>query len=199
MGSTRNLEAILGQIRRGSVPPKFTYQHLKELGFPSSNDRPIIPVMKSLGFLNDSGVPAERYRRFKDDSQWKRVLAEGVREAYGDVFAIDENAHTLSVQQVNGIFARLSEKGSTVTDKMAMTFRALSNLADFSTDGAGPEEQVEEELSEPEEPEDQAKQRERREVTGLNLRHDIHLHLPVSDDVKVYDAIFQSLRDNLLA
>jgi hypothetical protein len=194
MGSVKNLDAILTQIRRGSVPPKFTYQFLKELGFPSSNDRPIIPIMKALGFLDDSGVPQERYRRFKDGSQWQRVLAEGVREAYADVFAVDENAHSLPAQQVNGIFARLSGKGEAVTDKMAMTFRALTKLADFSVDGAAPEE--------PEERQDEVEaggeEPEPPELTSLSLRHDIHLHLPASDDVKVYDAIFRSLRDNLM-
>lgn len=197
MGSTKNLEAILGQIRKASVPTKLTYQQLKEFGYPSSNDRPIIPLMKAMGFLDDSGVPLERYRRFKDGSQWKRVLAEGIRAAYSDVFAIDENAQKLNPSEINGIFARLSEKSEAVTDKMAITFRALSALADFSGTAAKDAEPAPEPTTDLEPVEAQQPDREPM-AAGLSLRHDIHLHLPVSDDIKVYDAIFQSLRTNLL-
>src|SRR5262245_45871696 len=112
--STRNLGAILDQVRKGRVPPKFTYEHLKQLGFPSSNDRPIIPVMKALGFLDPSGVPTERYRLYKDASRSKPVMAEGMREAYSDVFAIDEAAEKLPPDAIKGIFARLSDKGEAV-------------------------------------------------------------------------------------
>jgi hypothetical protein len=91
---------------------------------------------------------------------------------------------------------RLSDKGEASTAKMAMTFRALTKLADFGVAVDGTEEL-------PEEPVEEEPLPERQEVgaldgASLNLRHDIHLHLPASDDVKVYDAIFRSLRSNLL-
>jgi hypothetical protein len=193
--SAKNLVAILDQIQKGQVPPKFTYDHLKQLGFPSSNDRPIIPVLKSVGFLDANGTPQERYRRFKNASEAKRVLAEGVREAYADVFAIDEAANKLPPDQLRGIFARLSGKGEGVSDKMALTFRALVEQADFSR----PTEDVEQE--EEVGGEDTGANADRRQVLSktLTLRHDVHVHLPVSDDIKVYDAIFRSIRDNLLS
>ncbi len=194
--STKNLPAILEQIQKGRVPPKFTYDHLKQLGFPSSNDRPIIPVLKALGFLDATGAPKERYRRYKDTSIAKRVLAEGIREAYTDVFAIDESAHRLPADKVKGIFARLSEKGDTVTDKMALTFRSLVDQADFSTPADFGEADVEDTE---EVPLDDQDERGRTLGATLALRHDVHVHLPVSEDVKVYDAIFRSLRDNLLS
>jgi hypothetical protein len=197
MGSVKNLDAILTQIRRAAVPPKFTYEFLKGLGFPSSNDRPIIPLMKALGLLDEQGVPRDRYRHFKDESQWRRILAEGIREAYADVYAVDEKADNLPAVQVNGIFARLSDKGEAATAKMAMTFRALTKLADFGAAVDGPEELPEEPVEE-EEPLPERQKVGALDGASLNLRHDIHLHLPTSDDVKVYDAIFQSLRSNLL-
>src|SRR3712207_4966 len=77
--STKNLKAILDQIGRGEVPSKFTYEHLKAIGYPSANDRPIIPVLKALGFLDSNGVPTEQYRRLKDPndrSEERRVGKE---------------------------------------------------------------------------------------------------------------------------
>jgi hypothetical protein len=195
--SAKNLPAILDQIQKGKVPAKFTYDYLKQLGFPSSNDRPIIPVLKALGFLDESGAPQERYRRYKDASNAKRVMAEGMREAYTDVFAIDEEANTLPPDKVKGIFARLSDKGDAVTEKMAKTFRALVDQADFSTPTVVEEEHKDDE---PRDEDDEHNPDLRREHGGvLALRHDVHVHLPISDDIKVYDAIFRSLRENLLA
>lgn len=199
--STKNLAEILDQIQRGKVPAKFTYDHLKQLGFPSSNDRPIIPVLKALGFLDPTGVPLDRYRRFKDPSQAKHVMAEGMRQAYADVFAIDEKAYDLPSERIKGLFARLADKSETVTERMAMTFRALADHADFS-----PAQAVDEENSGNaneggvhEKGTDDGGNELGGEVSSLTLRHDIHLHLPTSDDIKVYDAIFRSLREQLLS
>ena len=201
--STKNLPAILDQIQRAQVPSKFTYDHLKQMGFPSSNDRPIIPILKALGFLDPSGTPQERYRRFKGTpADAKRVMAEGIRDAYTDVFAIDESAHALSADELKGIFGRLSGKSEAVTDKMALTFRALVEQANFSAPAVD-EAQEEGQQEDEENQRDQNGGRPSNEEGGrragtLALRHDVHVHLPVSDDIKVYDAIFRSLRENLL-
>jgi hypothetical protein len=199
--STKNLAAILDQIQRGKVPTKFTYDHLKQLGFPSSNDRPIIPVLKALGFLDPNGVPLDRYRRFKDPSQAKYVMAEGMRQAYADVFAIDEKAYDLPSDRIKGLFARLADKSETVTERMAMTFRALAEQADFSPAKAVIEDSGEgaNEDSAQEEGMDDRGREQGGQISGLALRHDIHLHLPASDDIRVYDAIFRSLREQLLS
>lgn len=196
--STKNVSAILAQMQKGGIPQKFTYDHLKQMGFPSSNDRPIIPILKALGYLDPSGTPLERYRRFKGTSEEaKRVMAEAIRDAYADVFAIDETAHTLSADTLKGIFGRLSGKSDAVATKMALTFRALADHADFSL--AGTDELPEDGADEEQEDGDHDDAAHVDRLAGaMMLRHDVHVHLPVSDDIKVYDAIFRSLRDNLL-
>ena len=83
---TGNLEKILSAIRGAQAPEKFTTQFLESLGFASTNDRLIIGVLKGLGFLDDSGVPKQRYFEYLDESQAKMVLAQGIREAYADLF-----------------------------------------------------------------------------------------------------------------
>lgn len=202
--STKNLAAILEQIQKAGVPPKFTYEHLKQLGFPSSNDRPVIPVLKSIGFLDANGVPQERYRRFKNPAEARRVMAEGVREAYSDVFGLDEAAEKLPHDDLKGVFARLSGKSETVSEKMAKTFRALADQADFSApargeNGTGDGDAGEEDRGAEDEERRLAAERLAREGRTLTLRHDVHVHLPASENIEVYDAIFRSLRENLLA
>jgi hypothetical protein len=81
----KNVHAIMQKIIEGAAPDKFTYDHLNSLGFTSSNDRAIIPLMKDLGFLTAEGAPTPRYHAYRDKSRSKVVLGEALREAYGDV------------------------------------------------------------------------------------------------------------------
>src|SRR6266849_1942462 len=98
--STRNLDAILNAIKSAQAPDKFNQAFLESLEFKSSSDRLIIGVLKSLGFLDYTGRPTERYFRFLDQTHSERVLAEGIREAYSDLFRVNVNAHQLSRQEV---------------------------------------------------------------------------------------------------
>lgn len=193
--STKNTAAILDAMQRAAVPETFSYEFLKQLGFASSGDRPTIPVLKAITFLDQSGSPTALYRKYKDKALAGGALAEGLRFAYSDVFAVDTEANTKSVSQLSGIFGRLSDKGESVTSKMATTFKFLCALADFgfatadvSTDRAETELEHSTEQT----------AQEHFATVGLSMRHDIHIHLPVSTDVAVYDAIFRSIKANLL-
>jgi hypothetical protein len=202
--STKNTKKIFASIQKAAVPTQgFTYEFLKALGYASSSDRPIIPVLKAIKFLDESGKPTVLYRDYKDPAVARHALAKGIREGYADLFAIDTEAHTRTQAELAGMFGRLSDKGDSVTNKMGMTFHALASLADFS----GAEEPLP--VDEPEEqaPEaDQANGQQQPPVDGgvhngggtITLRHDIHVHLPLSTEVAVYDAIFKSLRENLM-
>jgi hypothetical protein len=61
---------------------------LKDLGFKSSNHFAFIPLLKGLGFLTPDGVPTPRYKNFLDETRWREVLGEAVREAYRDIFSL---------------------------------------------------------------------------------------------------------------
>ena len=131
--STKNLNAMLNAFKTAQAPEKFTHKFLSSLEFTSSNDRLIIGVLKSLGLLADDGKPTQRYYEFLDQTQSARVLAEGIREAYQDLFAVNINAHKMSKDEVVNKFKTLSQGqlSDSVLDKMALTFTALVKLADF--------------------------------------------------------------------
>lgn len=196
--TAKNVRDIFAAMQRAGVPKRVTYDFLKQLGFASSGDRPVIAVLKALRFLDDSGVPTDRYRRFKDPAQAPGVLAEAMRDAYADVFTVDQSANSRTTNDLKGIFARLSDKGDSVNTKMATTFKTLADMADFAAPPttapvAPTKEPVGDELSE----RDPIAQREPGRAAGVVVHHDIHVHLPVTTEIAVYDAIFRSLRENL--
>lgn len=87
-------------ILNAEAPDRFSYKFLEGLGFSSSNDRLLIGILKELGFLNADGAPQDRYYRFLDRSDAAKVLAEGIKEAYSDLFAVNTSAHQMSVEDV---------------------------------------------------------------------------------------------------
>ena len=94
--TSKNLEAFLNAIQGAKAPDRFTNKFLTDLDFKSTNDRLFIGVLKGLGFIDDAGVPLDRYFAYLDQGTSAVVLADAIREAYSDLFAINTNAHQLS-------------------------------------------------------------------------------------------------------
>lgn len=199
LNSVKNLGLIFASITSAGVPERFTHDFLKQLGFASSSDRAVIPLLKALRFLDDNSVPTERYRRFRDPAIAKMVMSDALRDAYSDLFVVNEKANEMSHPALTGAFKRITGKGDAVSEKMASTFRALSGLADWSTGVKPVAPPRHSELDGDSEPEAPRNPSRNPAGTGLFpvLRHDVHIHLPATTDVQVYDAIFRSLREQL--
>jgi hypothetical protein len=123
-------------------------------------------------------------------------MAEALRDAYADVFTINEQAQELARPDLIGLFKRASGKGDAVAAKMADTFRTLAGQADFGSISAASTEpdETSTEVASPQTSEVQ----EHQTLKTLSLRHEVHVHLPSTTDVAVYNAMFRNLRDHLL-
>jgi len=205
----KNLQPFLDALRRAQAPGKVALRFIHDLGFKSTNDRLFIPLLKAMKFLDESGKPTARYHSFLDDNEWKRVLADGVRDAYADLFRINKNAHAFTREQLVGKIKSLGEGklSPAVLGNMSKTFLQLVKLADFSQPPSeaplGPEL--------PEEPNDEAaeaanasvgaglspKPQDNMAVSSPSLVYRIEIVLPAVRDQLVYDAIFRSVRQHL--
>lgn len=207
--SSKNLEGILGAIQQAKAPGQFTTRFLESLEYKSSSDRLVIGVLKSLRLLDDQGRPTPRYFTFLDQTQSAAVLAEGIREAFADLFAVNVNAHTLGRAELINKFKTLSQGtlSESVLDKLAMTFLALVKLADFSAPPAKSSpamEDLDEEgaggssLDEPPPDTERKKQSPLGTTRSLGgLHYNIQIVLPETRDAQVYDALFRSLKEHL--
>lgn len=199
--STKNLEPMINAVLTAKAPERFSYKFLEGLGFKGSNDRLYINVFKGLGLLDENGVPTDRYYRFLDQSIYKQVLAEGIREAYEDLFNININAQDLTQEEVKNKLKTLTQgqKTDKVISCMAMTFSALCGLADWKVINKKKEEPIIEKKEEKailEKPvEKSIPDYDRR--SKMELHYDIQIHLPETRDEGVYDAIFSSLKKHL--
>lgn len=198
--STKNLPSIMDAIQAAGVPDKFSYEFLKTLGFSSSNDRSIIAVLKSLGFIDGSGKPLEPYRAYKNKTIAKKVLGKAIKNAYEDIFLANENAQNQSYEKIKGIIAAATGKGDSVVEKMASTFKSLCSLAEFTDDI--PNKTIEEVTHEESKSlkhtnhlEEQSNPMVQRSPT---FHYNIQIHLPVTKDISVYNAIFKSIKEHLM-
>lgn len=198
--STKNLGGILNSIVGAQAPEKFTTRFLESLDYKASTDRLIIAVLKSLGFLADDGRPTQRYFEYLDQTRSATVMSQAIREAYADLFQVNKFANKMSKAEVMNKLKTLSQGqySESVLDKMAMTFVALCEYADFeSTSSAPTEEQgttakMEELVTEQKNTKSSSKG-----LTIGGLVYNIQLILPESRDPKVYDVLFESLKRHL--
>lgn len=183
-------------ILNAEAPERFSQKFLEGLGFSSTNDRQLIGILKELGFLNADGAPQDRYYSFLDRSEAKRVLAEGIKVAYSDLFAVNTSAHTLDAKQAGNKLRTLykGDKKDTVITYIAKTFVALCDYADFSLPSKAAEHVEAEAVDGTDQTNGGGSTSEGTTVPkqiGLNsLQYHINIVLPDSRDQAVYDAIF---------
>ena len=116
-------------------PERFSSKFLEQLGFDSANDRLFIGILKELGFLDVDGAPTERYYAFLDRSRSRQVVADGIRNAYADLFAVNTKSNELPVTDIKNKLRTLyaGKKTDLVISNIAKTFNALCEYADFSS------------------------------------------------------------------
>jgi hypothetical protein len=192
---TNRIPDIFSKIRDGQAPDRFTHQLLKDWGFRSTNDRAFMPLLKALGFLTADGKPTQRYNDYRNHSQSKQVMAQALREAYGDIFLIKEHPSNADRNAIEGKFKSFHNASDHVAGLMAKTFFGLLQLADLSAKPS---------VVSP--PSDEDKRPVDTGFIGApdthgrgapSLHYNIQIHLPATKDVEVYNAIFKSLREHL--
>ncbi|KUO65450.1 MAG: hypothetical protein APF84_13270 [Gracilibacter sp. BRH_c7a] len=195
MISNNKIGPILESIKHAAKPNKFTHQLLKQMGFASSNDRAIIPLLKRLDFLTEDGTPTEFYSRLKDPTDHAYVLGEKIREAYSELYSINTNIHKLSDDEIKGAFSRITGKDEKTVNRYFATFKTLVGIAKFDNKILHieqPEKSVPETNNEKE-----TKRETPKKPLESQFHYNIQIHLPATTDISVYNAIFKSLKENL--
>lgn len=199
MSSVKNLPAIMKKIVDGSAPTKFTTTHLKELGFKSSNDLGVIPLLKELKFLAPDGTPLQRYHEYRDHSRSGAVLAEALREAYADLFLVNEKLSEKDREAIIGRFKSVHNVKDVIADCQTRTFLALLKLADMDH-RPHPQKESHKNTAGVTDLQNVAKESSAKIPTEFlgGFHYNIEIHLPASKDVEVFNAIFKSLKEHLI-
>lgn len=195
MPSNKNTETLFSKIHSAKIPDRFTHSFLQTtIGLKGTNDRQFIPLLRSLGFIDQSGAPTSKYKLLKSNETAKSAIAQAVRTAYAPLFEANESAHTLSGEKLKGLVAQVAGTDTDMTGRIVATFNSLAKLADFS-------KKIEEKGTEDEpakidesEPDAKSGSTDTSKPLRPEFHYNIQMHLPSNATEEVYINIFNALR-----
>lgn len=190
---------FFAKIQEGQAPSTFTQQHLKDIGFASTNHRAFIPILKALGFLSPGGAPTSRYHLYRDKSQSRAVMGEAIKEAYAELFYIKSHPKEADKELIEGKFKSAHNCKDRPAELMTKTFFSLLSIADIDH-APKPSDKIEPEPAQAEENNQNGAPEMPPFVNPVSpsLHYNIQIHLPATKDIEVYNAIFKSLKEHLL-
>ena len=190
-----SITKVLEKIQTAAVPPRFTQDFLAtKLNLKGGSPKPVIPFLKRTGFLGGDGVPTELYKRFRNTNERGRAAKEALKKGYASLYEVNEYIHDASDKELKGVVVQITgaDPNSNSVKSIVGSFKALKEFATFDGDESEEEYVEEEELPEERSGEQVILKR------GLGLSYTINLNLPATSDIAVFDAIFKSLKENLL-
>ena len=198
--ATGNVERALLAIKSAATPEKVTQDFVKTiLKIPGGSGDQMTSLLRKIGFVNADGTPSDIYKRFRNAASVGGAAADALKFGYGPLFKRNEFWHALPDDQLRGLI--IEETGqsedSPVVTMVLNTIKAIKKFANLE------KTQVEEKLpvtiaEAPRVPIAPPMPGVEGKSLGLNLGYTINLNLPATSDIAVFNAIFKSLKENLL-
>jgi hypothetical protein len=190
---------VLQKVKEAKTPERFTTDFLEtKLAARGGNSRQFIPFAKKIGLLNSDGTPSDLYKTFRNPATSGTALAQALKHGYRELFERNEFANSMKKEDLKGLIVEITglEPTNRVLLLICQTFETLKKLADFEREP--PSQPVE--AVQPEEEASRVASPGQHDLGGVDLRlaYTINLVLPKTDDPAVFNAIFRSLRDNLM-
>lgn len=200
--ATGTLKRVLDKIVEAQRPEKFTVDFLENvLKATGGAARASIPILKRMGFLTSDGTPTELYAKFKTEGGRGQAALLGLRNAFVEIFKRSEYAHAADDDKVRDIIVEITglQKNDKVAAAIKSTFNVIRSYIPKGTEfqrgdaAAVPAEDTTNKMDSSERSDTTAAQ-----PRGVGLNYNINIVLPETADIKVLNAIFRSVKENLL-
>lgn len=200
--ATGNISKAIKGISRAATPLKVSGDFVKNIiGIKGGSGDQITSFLKKIGLADASGTPTEIYNRVRNPATSGQAIEQCMRIAYKPLFDRNQYVYSSNDDELKGLI--VEETGNAHdSNPVRMTFssfKALNEFADFQAiaepaEAHAPSTQKIEPVRQ--------KNRDLDELQSsspkLNIGYNIHLNLPATDDIAVFNAIFKSLKENLL-
>ena len=202
MAAAGAIGKILEKIKEAATPESFSGDFLStKLGFKGGNYLTFISWAKKCGLLNGDGTPTLLYKQFRNPASSSQSLAKAIKLGYNELYTRNEYCHELDKKNFKGLVMEATGEAhdSTKVDKIVSTFFNAKALANFEPTNEHKKEESHETIKTTTEtitstPKEKIPERK----VSLGLNYTINLVLPKTDDPAIYNAIFKSLKENLL-
>lgn len=192
-----NIGKALKGIKSAATPEVVSQDFVKTiLQIKGGSGNQITSFLKKVGFARPDGSPSDIYTKFRNPSTSGRAAAEALRLGYAPLYARNEYMHQLSEDKLRGLVIEETGQGddSNVVSLIVAAIKALKKFADWES----PADREAPEAPEADSSSDLIRLAPPSGAVGLNLAYTINLNLPATSDIAVFNAIFKSLKENLL-
>jgi hypothetical protein len=195
-----NVEKALAGIKAAATPEKVTQDFVKTiLKIKGGSGNQIAAFLRKIGFVNADGTPSDTYKRFRNSATAGAAAADALKNGYGALKARNEFWFALPEDELRGLIVEetgQAEDAPVVT----MTLTCIKALKRFANFDAVSETKVTKIDVDPKAFPAIQNQLPSAGAAGVGLRlgYTINLNLPATSDIAVFNAIFKSLKENLL-
>lgn len=207
LASPGTITTTLKRIQSVPTPPKVTQDFVKtKLRIRGGSGNSMAAFLKKIGFVNADGSPSELYVKFRNSATAAAAAAQAFKTGYAPLYEHNEYMHDLPEKDIRGLIIEVTGCGET-SRIIPLTLACIKHLRAFANFDTSLE------TSEPAEASDEANSQlpapaippaegapppSPGRKLGMNLGYTINLNLPASKDIAVFNAIFKSLKENLL-
>lgn len=198
--SPGSIKIGLEKIKAAATPDRVTQDFVQtKLNIKGGTGAALIPYLKKIGFVASDGSPTGIYKRFRNHATAGAAVFDAIKIGYKELEKVNEYFYELNDKDLLALIVQVTgvEAGNKVAALTLSTFKTLKPFADFdekatTTSGPALESAVASEhvnIQQGSPP---------INGLGLNLTYTINLNLPATADQAVFNAIFRSLKENLL-
>ena len=197
--SPGSVKTALDRIRSAATPDRVTVDFVNTiLQIKGGTGSAIIPFLKKIGLVASDGAPTELYKRFRNPTIGGTAIADAVQIGYRPLKDANEYFYKLPEKDLMNLILQVTglEHDNKVAKLVFSTLQGLKNFADFDS---LPHEEVAEAKEITPIPVQASQAAPPSQKLGLNLSYTINLNLPATSDQAVFNAIFKSLKENLIS
>jgi hypothetical protein len=195
---TGRIEDALAGIKSAQTPERITQDFVKTiLKIPGGSGNQIASFLKKIGFVNTDGSPSDLYKKFRNPTTGRQAASEALKLAYAPLYERNEYMHKLSDKDLLGLVVEITGQSNS-SSVPGLVVSSINAIKKFAKDGPPQtEEPPSQETPRAIVPISEAPSHQAKRI-GMNLSYTINLNLPASSDIAVFNAIFKSLKENLL-
>jgi Family of unknown function (DUF5343) len=211
-----NVDRALLGIKQAATPPTVSQDFVKTiLGIKGGSGNQMTAYLRKIGFAGPDGTPSSIYTRFRnpDPDVSGVAMAEALRIGYAALYTRNEYMHSLADEKLKGlVIEETGAGGDSMTATMIVScIKALKKYAVYAPKASAlqvvdMQSHQKQHGASPNTGADtqgngsgvSGSSQRGNEGIGLNLAYTINLNLPATSDIAVFNAIFKSLKENLL-
>lgn len=199
--SSGTMKTVLERIVDPQIPAKFNPDFLENvLNLKGGSARATIPIMKKMGFVTSEGVPTDLYSKFRTTGGRGGAALQGLQSAFAEIFRRSTYAHTVSDAKLKDLVVEVT--GLSPSDPVATAIRGTFNSIKYFVP---PDVNLDASKGDVDKAEDEeTKERgggnsqNSEDSKGIRLAYNINIVLPETSDLNVLNAIFRSIKENLM-